>query len=53
MSKQKRCGYCRVIRRSNFESVGRGDLIVINGGQMIPVDGIIHDGVARIDEDKE
>jgi len=35
-----------------FESLQRGDIIVINAGQMIAVDGIIHDGVASIDQHK-
>lgn len=35
-----------------FETVQVGDLVVINAGQMIPVDGVIHDGIASIDQHK-
>ncbi len=33
-----------------FESVQVGDLVVLNAGEMIPVDGLIDQGVAAIDQ---
>ena len=33
-----------------FESVQAGDIVVINAGQMIPVDGTIYDGMGSIDQ---
>ena len=33
-----------------FDSVQVGEIVVINAGQMIPVDGMIHDGVASIEQ---
>ena len=33
-----------------FETVQAGDLVVIDAGQMVPVDGIIDEGVASIDQ---
>ena len=33
-----------------FESVQADDLVVVDAGQMIPVDGTIYDGVASIDQ---
>lgn len=33
-----------------FDSVQVGEIVVIKAGQMIPVDGMIHDGVASIDQ---
>ncbi len=33
-----------------FEAVQAGDLVVIDAGQMVPVDGIIYEGVASIDQ---
>lgn len=33
-----------------FEALQAGDLVVVDAGQMIPVDGLIHGGVASIDQ---
>jgi heavy metal translocating P-type ATPase len=33
-----------------LEKVSKGDLIVVNAGEMIPIDGVIVDGVAGIDQ---
>lgn len=33
-----------------FESIERDDVLVINAGQMIPVDGIIEEGIVSVDQ---
>ncbi len=33
-----------------FETMQAGDLVVVDAGQMIPVDGLIHSGLASIDQ---
>lgn len=33
-----------------FATVEAGDLLIVDAGQMIPVDGVIHDGIASIDQ---
>jgi len=33
-----------------FESLAAGDLLVVHAGQMIPVDGVVHDGTATVDQ---
>lgn len=34
----------------NFQNLKAGDLIVVNAGEVIPVDGIIHDGEGQVDQ---
>lgn len=33
-----------------FESISKGDIVIVNTGEVIPVDGIVVDGIATIDQ---
>jgi len=34
----------------DFSSIHKGDLVVVNGGELIPIDGIIQAGIGTIDQ---